>query len=340
MAAWRGSGAWREWLAGNVEELRERWPLAEQAPLAGSILLVVIVLELGLGWYWSREPALFPVVATAGTPGATVPGYALANTTARVGRTLLDKHGGYISNDVLPPGLFMDNMPSWELGVVRQLRDVTRALHRDLSVSRALYVEDRDLADAEAQFNFSPDSWLFPSTESQYRNGIHGVQAYADRLALNDGHSAQFYPRPDYLNHWLSDVDVSLGRLSSELNAALPENAVLLPGDGSPGLPGERSTSWSRIDNVFYESRGSAWALIHLLKAAEIDFGPSLKQHNAQLSLRAAIHELEATQQTVWSPVILNGSGFGLFANHSLVMANYLSRAQSDLKDVRELMQQ
>jgi len=115
---------------------------------------------------------------------------------------------------------------------------------------------------------------------------------------------------------------------------------VALPPDGGAVLPVQHSTSWSQIDNVFYESRGSAWALIHLLKAVEIDFGPELKQHNAQLSLRAAIHELEATQQTVWSPVILNGSGFGLFANHSLVMANYLSRAQADLKDVRELMQQ
>jgi hypothetical protein len=42
----------------------------------------------------------------------------------------------------------------------------------------------------------------------------------------------------------------------------------------------------------------------------------------------------------VWSPIILNGSGFGLWANHSLVMASYISRANAALIDLRELLAQ
>ena len=38
------------------------------------------------------------------------------------------------------------------------------------------------------------------------------------------------------------------------------------------------------------------------------------------------------------SPVVLNGSGFGLFANHSLVMASYISRANAGIIDLRELL--
>jgi hypothetical protein len=38
--------------------------------------------------------------------------------------------------------------------------------------------------------------------------------------------------------------------------------------------------------------------------------------------------------------MILNGSGFGLWANHSLVMANYISRANAALIDLRELLAQ
>ncbi|HET8731852.1 MAG TPA: DUF2333 family protein, partial [Moraxellaceae bacterium] len=57
---------------------------------------------------------------------------------------------------------------------------------------------------------------------------------------------------------------------------------------------------------------------------------------HADLNLRAAIHELEATQQPLWSPVVLNGSGFGIFGNHSLVMANYLSRSGAELREVQE----
>lgn len=58
------------------------------------------------------------------------------------------------------------------------------------------------------------------------------------------------------------------------------------------------------------------------------------------VSLRQIIRELEATQQAVWSPMILNGSGFGVMANHSLVMANYISRANAALIDLSELLTQ
>jgi len=37
---------------------------------------------------------------------------------------------------------------------------------------------------------------------------------------------------------------------------------------------------------------------------------------------------------------VLNGSGFGFFANHSLVMASYLSRANSAVIDLRDLLEQ
>jgi hypothetical protein len=76
------------------------------------------------------------------------------------------------------------------------------------------------------------------------------------------------------------------------------------------------------------------------LKAVEIDFADVLEKKNALVSLRQIIRELEATQETVYSPMILNGSGFGLVANHSLVMANYISRANAALIELSELLNQ
>ena len=49
--------------------------------------------------------------------------------------------------------------------------------------------------------------------------------------------------------------------------------------------------------------------------------------------------ELDETQLAVWSPIILNGTGFGLMANHSLVMANYISRANAAINDMRQLLE-
>lgn len=40
----------------------------------------------------------------------------------------------------------------------------------------------------------------------------------------------------------------------------------------------------------------------------------------------------------MWSPVVLNGSGFGVLANHSLTMAAYLSRANAAISDMRDLL--
>ena len=50
------------------------------------------------------------------------------------------------------------------------------------------------------------------------------------------------------------------------------------------------------------------------------------------------IRELEATQEPLRSPMVLNGSKFGALANHSLVMANYVSRANAAIIDLRFLL--
>jgi hypothetical protein len=78
--------------------------------------------------------------------------------------------------------------------------------------------------------------------------------------------------------------------------------------------------------------------LVHFLRAVEQDFAPVLENKNALVSLRQIIRELESTQGRVWSPMILNGSDFGFVANHSLVMASYISRANAAVIDLRNLL--
>ncbi len=65
-----------------------------------------------------------------------------------------------------------------------------------------------------------------------------------------------------------------------------------------------------------------------------------LDKKNATVSLRQIIRELEASLEPLHSPIVLNGTGYGLFANHSLVMASYLSRANSAVINLRELLDQ
>ena len=311
----------------------------------------MLLISLPLGVYWSITPNSFEPVdeakLDAETRGVKVTtGYSSVYTLHRVVDTLLHKPGGYITNDKLPPGVWLDNIGNWEYGVLIQSRDLARAMRKDFSRSQSQSVEYPALTVAEPQFNFDSNSWLIPSTESQYKEGLEALVSYQLALANTEQSEAQFFARADNLNNWLGDVQTRLGSLSQRLSASVGQKRLNtdLAGDTAAEQSTqvtnetEVKTPWLEIDDVFYEARGSAWALLHILKAIEHDFGPVLDKKNARVSLRQIIRELEATQETVWSPVILNGGGFGLFANHSLVMANYISRANASIIDLRELL--
>lgn len=307
-----------------------------------------LLLALGLGIYWSNAPDAFDVRSHAqqllSNKGLTPEtGTTITATQIAVVETLLEKSGGYITNDIAPPGIWLDNMPSWEYGVVIQVRDMSKAMREAFSRSQSQSLEDEDLALAESRFNFNTGSWFMPATESQYRDGVSYVHRYLERLAGESRSNATFYSRADSLHYWLSTVGTRLGSLSQRLTASVGQrrlNTDLAVGGDVDVGDTLVETPWTELDNVFHEARGSAWALIHFLKAAEVDFADVLKDKNARVSLQQIIRELEATQRPVYSPMILNGSGFGVLANHSLVMASYISRANASLIDLRRLLEQ
>lgn len=317
--------------------------------IAGTYLLIAA----GLGMYWSGTPDHFNVrdnaaFYAAATEQKVVTGSTTVSALQETIRILLEKPGGYLHNDLFPPGVWLDNMPNWEYGVLVQSRDLARALREVLSRSQSQSKEDVDLTLAEPRINFQSKSWILPASESEYRDALRFLEAYRARLAVTGENSAQFYARADNLSHWLSMIEKRLGSLSQRLSASVGQRRLNtdLAGDTaaaqSTHAPEEIlvRTPWREIDDIFYESRGAAWALTQFLKAAEVDFADVLAKKNATVSLRQIIRELEASQAPVWSPIILNGSGFGLWANHSLVMASYVSRANAALIDLRELLAQ
>jgi len=310
-----------------------------------AIVLVYVVITLILGGYWSSEPEPIPLVNNNQT---AIVGVSTTTALINVASTVLNKPGGYLSNDVALPGVWLDNIPSWEYGALIQVRDLSKTLRESFSRSQSQSTEDEDLVIAEPRFNFDTQSWIFPSSESVYREGIEYLQRYQTRLADSGKANAQFYARADNLSSWLATVESRLGSLSQRLSASVGQRRINtdLAGEenASQATPAPKEliikTPWLEIDDVFYEARGSAWALVHFLKAAEVDFADILQKKNALISLRQIIRELEATQKPVYSMVILNGSGFGMMANHSLVMASYLSRAHAAIIDIRELLAQ
>ncbi len=314
-----------------------------------AVLGLAVLLLLALGFYWNRAPEPFDVLEKArAETGQPEPVVGAATTAALIGvvETLLDKPGGYLRNDRMPPGVLMDNMPNWEFGALVQVRDLAKSLRNDFSRSQTQSLEDEDLAFAEPQFNVDASSWLIPRPEKEYRQGVEALRRYLARLSDPAQQQAQFYARADNLEDWLSVVEKRLGGLSQRLSASVgrPRLNTDLAGDAAAEqstitpVQVEVKTPWLEIDDIFYEARGACWALLHFLRAVDRDFGSVLEKKNARVSLRQIIRELEPTQDPIWSPVILNGTGFGLTANHSLVMASYISRANAALIDLRDLL--
>ena len=315
--------------------------------ITGGVLLVVVLFIVILGIYWSRTPEPFWVSEFVDDNRAVV-GYSTTDTLIRVAETLLDKPGGYLSNDKFPPGLYLDNMPNWETGVLTQVQDLSRVIRNDYSRSQSQSRQDEDVIEAVEKFHSESNSWLFPPTERRYREGIVAMTRYRDRLTGNGETEAQFFARADNLREWLAEVEKRLGSLSRRLgdsvaDTRINENLALDPSaEAAQDQPDNVvvRTSWFEIDDIFFEARGTAWALLHFLRAAEFDFANVLRDKNAEASVRQIIRELEASLAPMRSPMVLNGGGYGLFANHSLVMANYLARANAAVINLRELLDQ
>lgn len=325
-----------------------RGPLRWVALAIGVYVLLMVVAMI----VFDHEPAQFVVrdatvrwLPTNNDP--QVRGEITTATTIEILHRLLHKRGGYLSNDVLPPGAWMDNVPNWEWGVLVQLRDMAKALRNDFARSQTQSTEDPDLIRADNHLSISNDAWMFPSAEGEYTEAKQALQFYLQGLGNPAQGQTQFYARADNLRGWLSVVEKRLGDLSQRLSASVGQVRINtdLAGDAAAEQSSSTSevvvvkTPWTQIDDVFYEARGATWALLHLLRAIEQDFGAVLQQRNAVVSLRQIIRELESTQDPVWSPIILNGEGFALVANHSLVMASFISRANAAVIDLRMLLE-
>ncbi len=317
------------WKSGRVSRRRRRGEELER-PYYGWIwkpLLVLVVLYLmvtvALGIWWSQAPPGFDIEQAvlerrgeaAFDTGAR--GTVTVATLATTVETLLNKPGGYLRNDIAPPGLWLDNMPNWELGVLATSRDLARFLplmaEGDIGhleeAQEALLGDDRD--------------WLHPSTEHRLAQAVESLDQHLGLLA----DPAMGFEPGRGLAPWLETVADRLDDLAQRLASSVGSHEAL--GELSvetESLPPR--TPWYRVDNIFFEARGTGWALGQLLEGVERDQADLLMEVDAVAEWERLLAELTMTQRRLRSPVVLNGSGFGVFANHSLVMALHMIRAR------------
>lgn len=289
---------------------------------------------------WSEEPT--PKIETKDR----VIGQTTVDTTIMLAETLLNKPGGFLSNDVIIPSIFMDNMPAYEVAVIRQLRIMAQVLRNEHSRSQTQSKEDPDLVLAETSLTINTDSWIFPSAESEYQIGIDALKRYSTRLGDSDNQDGQFYARADNLVAYLEKVNVQLGGMSQSLSANIGQRRINIDLANDPSA--EQSTPgsdeiidknpWLLVDDVWWSARGGTWAILELMKAHMIDFRSVLEDKNALISFQQIIRELESTQDAFSSPMVLNGSGLGWQANYSLYIGKHIAVANAAIIDLRDLL--
>ena len=100
-----------------------------------SLLIIAVLVAM---FFLNHEPDRFNPIARATLHAQehghqVVTGYTTTSTMIEVVDVLLHKRGGYMSNDIMPPWVFLDNIPNWEFGALTQIRDLARAMRNDFS---------------------------------------------------------------------------------------------------------------------------------------------------------------------------------------------------------------
>ena len=295
-----------------------------------ALLVIYLVVTLALGIWWSRTPAPHSVervpMERRGDAGSepAARGVVTVATLASIVETLYDKPGGYLRNDRLPPGLWLDNMPSWEQGVLNQAKNLARALP-SMNPGEVEHLE-------QAVRGLAGDGldWYRPATEDRLMSAVTALDRQL--MALSGMEAEGFVPGAG-LRRWLADVRVDLDDLSLRLASGAGGHQLLqeLAIDGE-ALP--EGTPWYRVDNVFFEARGTGWALVQMLEGVQRDQADVLGAAEVVEQWERLRAELAMTQRRLWSPVVMSGQGFGPFANHTLVMAHHISRARDLVESI------
>ena len=150
-----------------------------QKNLAIGIPTALVVITLAGMWWYNDEPALFDPIESGKAHmeahgHAIVTGVATTSVLIDTTEVLLSKRGGYLSNDIMPPWVFLDNVPNWEFGVLTQIRDLARAMRNDFSRSQTQSAADPDLEEADPLFHYDSERWIPPAPRKRSWSRHHG----------------------------------------------------------------------------------------------------------------------------------------------------------------------
>ncbi len=291
-------------------------------------VLVVLLLYYPVGMVWIHTIDDNPDFAgiTAGPAQSKM----VATMAALIDREV-DQHRWTPNDPFFIPSWALDNMPNYQMGIVAGLSRIAIELTDHIGRSRGTSQADPDLDKAVGFLKYPGDRWVWdPSVsiwpqqpaEAQYRAARRALLAYNDRLASGQ---AIFERRADNLQAALERIAADTGSMS----AVIEQHVHNQGGD------------WfdAKVDDIFYNNKGRAYAYYLVLRDLGQDFAPVIKERNLESVWNQMVDSFrEAALLQPW--IVFNGRADStVLPAHLVGQGFYLLRARFQLYEVINILQ-
>ena len=227
---------------------------------------------------------------------------------------------GWTVNDVLGLQTF-DNKVNRQLGVRHASIELLSALSTAITKLGSADEENPLIVQArQSGFSFRPDSWIFPSSESQYRGGIELIKEYQDELRAHS-----------------SEATINITNTDIETILRIIDTRVLEVPHGRLNAR-NFETSWFELDDHVFYAQGAAIVARDALVAMRSAFSDKIALAGATVNMDRAVDALEAVVRFhPW--VIARGDGDSMWADHRAKLSRYFTEARQRIRDVADAIQ-
>lgn len=296
------------------------------ARIALFVALVLFVIYPFIAWLYSGidDNPRFAASSQQWRPGMS---HSVSAVAALVDREI--NHHSWTPNDPwFWPTALLDNKPNYQAAVVAALARFTTDLSERLGRANANAPVDPDLREASEALHYPADIWLWKpsisfwagSSESRYQGGIDSLNAYNAHLAAGQ---ATFTASADNLRQAVSRIadDLDISGVQIERHVRNHSSLAL------------------DADDIFYTTKGKAYAYYIVLKEMQPDFEAVIRQRGlakrwsdmltslrAVITLRPVIVR-DGAPDSSFSPCHLCGEGF------------YLLRTREQLRSIAVALQ-
>lgn len=288
------------------DRVSECWAFVRRSWKSIAIILPVFILLYYLVGSWATNNINKTPVAEVAKPSK---GLAVADSVAKLISREVDDNMWTPNLPIVFPGYVLDNMPQFQRGIIKTLKNVTAVLSRGY--------DSAELAKAAELLKYPADIWLLSKTENLSLAPSSGAQYRKARKALqrfNEQEPAPKASADEILINLLTFINRDTGRVMNKLEAEVREH----------------STDWfdNAADDVFYNAQGQMYAYYVVLKAMGVDFKSQILSADQYENWTILTKTLE--DGLALSPMIVrNGEPDSVFApNHLLVLNGYAAKSR------------